>query len=131
MGIEASRRRPDEAISEREHLVVDRLARLLKWSLAVGIALVVLGSLVSLGTDRRLPTATVPISELPALLSRLDGDAFITLGILALLISPGVGLVYLAGAYASMHDRRFALLALAVLLILIISVPVGLLTRGP
>lgn len=67
------------------------------------------------------------LSALLGALAALRPWAWASLGILAVIATPALGLVVTAAEYASLPDRRTAVLALAVLAILGLSVVVALL----
>ena len=105
------------------------LSRLLRVVVDLGMVLIGLGAVLGVARDGRFPDATVPVGRVGG--GVLDGDsaAVLTLGILVLLAGPGCAVLYLALGFAHQRDWRFAAIALAVALLLVVSVPVGLLLR--
>lgn len=112
-----------------EAVVADLLARIFQVMLGLGLVLVVVGSLLEIASDGRLPQQTVPAGEIPQRLLGGDGDALLTLGILVFLTGPVLGVLALAITYLRSGDRRSGLLALLVLII-VGSVPLFRLLRG-
>ena len=105
------------------------LARIFRVILGSGLVLVVIGSLLEIASEGRLPEQTVPAGDVPRLLLEGDGDALLTLGILVFLAGPVLGVLALAISYLRSGDRRSGLLALLVLVI-VGSVPLIRLLRG-
>ncbi|MDI3342059.1 MAG: DUF1634 domain-containing protein [Sphaerobacter sp.] len=107
-----------------------RVARGLRLLTGVGVALLIVGTLIGLARDGHLPAETVAPAELPGHLRELRADAIVTLGFLALLVAPAYGLITLGLAFLRRGDRLYAALAGLVLVILGLSVAIALLTRG-
>jgi len=96
-----------------------RLGTLLRGLLWLGVVLVVAGSVLELLRAGALPHATVALRDLPAGLAALQGNAVLTLGLLVFLISPPVGLAYLAASFLRAGNWRFALAATVVLAVVL------------
>lgn len=92
----------------RHHDPSTGIAVFLRSLLAVGVSIVLLGAVLGLTRDGRLPLGTVPPGSLLAGLQRLEPAALATLGVLALLATPPSALVWLAINFARERDRRFA-----------------------
>lgn len=105
------------------------LARIFRVMLGLGLVLVIVGSLLEIASDGRLPEQTVPAGEIPRRLLEGDGDALLTLGILIFLCGPALGVLTLVVSYIHSGDRRSGLLALLVFLI-VLSVPLIHVLRG-
>jgi uncharacterized membrane protein YfcA len=76
--------------------------------LAAGVAIVLLGALLSLVGEGRLPLGSVPPSRLTEGIARLDAAALATVGILLLLATPPSALALIGVSFARERDRRFA-----------------------
>ncbi len=109
---------PDES----DRVIARHLARIQRVTLTLGLALVLVGSALELWHRGHIGSTAVALSELPARLAGLHGDAILTSGLLVLLGAPAVGLVYLVAALLRAKDRLHALFALIVLFILLASV---------
>lgn len=130
MRVSATRQEADQISVQQEQDMSKRFGSILRVSLITAMGFILVGALLSFARDGHLPTGTIPFAELPGTVVRADGDALLTVGILGLLAAPALGLIYLTIAFTRMQDRRFSLIAAGVLLILIISLPIGLATRG-
>ena len=119
-----------DAEAEEPGFIGAHLAIVLRVAARIGVALVAMGTVISAITQGRLPMATVHIRTLPGLLVRLDPDAILTLGIMMFVAAPAFGLAYLAQAFLRTSDRLYALVAVAVLLILVSSILIALGLRG-
>lgn len=119
-----------EAMPEEPGFIGAHLALVLRAAGGLGVALVVIGTVIALITQGHLPTTTVRFETLPGSLLRLDPDAILTLGIMMFVAAPAFGLAYLAQAFLRIHDRLYALIAVVVLLILASSVLITLGLRG-
>ncbi len=93
---------------------------LLRSFLGVGVLVVLVGALLALLRDGRLPQGSVPPDMLLDALSRLEPAAVATLGILLLLATPPAALVWIGTSFARERDRRFAAIS-AVLLALVVA----------
>ncbi len=105
--------------SEEEHLghLSQRLARLYRRWLIGSLVLLVLGALLDLFDDGRLSSAAVPLHALPSALWRGDPGAIESLALLFLVFGPVAGLLTVLVVSARHGDRRTALLAVAVILV--------------
>ncbi|WP_448575245.1 hypothetical protein [Thermomicrobium sp.] len=95
----------------------DRLARLYRLWLAIVLVVLVVGTALDLIEDRQLETHTVPLSGLLARLTAGDPAALETAALLIVALGPVAGLVMIVANCARSGDRRTALLALAVLVV--------------
>ena len=128
--IRLRREREEPAVTLAGEAAIEALlARIFRVMLGLGLVLVVVGSLLEIASDGRLPERTVPAGALPHLVLAGDGDALLTLGILVFLTGPVLGVLALAVSYLRSGDRRSGLLALLVLVI-VGSVPLIRLLRG-
>jgi uncharacterized membrane protein YfcA len=83
--------------------------------LAIGMGLVIVGAVLAWVRDGRLPLAAVSFDALAAEIPRLDGAALSTLGVLVLLATPPLALVWLSVSFARSADWRFASISAALL----------------
>lgn len=127
---EAERANVPEAEAEEPGFISDHLAVALRVAGGLGVALVLIGTVIAVITEGRLPTATVQIGTLPGSLLRFQPDAILTLGIMMFVAAPVFGLGYLAQAFLRIHDRLYALIAAVVLLILVSSILITLGLQG-
>jgi hypothetical protein len=103
-----------------------RVHRVLFTGVVVAGLLLATGLAVALAGGQPLTAGPPgPIAELPGRAVAGDGGALIELGLLVLIITPGMRVVVLAVGWASAGDRRFAAVAGVVLLLLILSVLLG------
>ncbi|MGE0159272.1 MAG: TSUP family transporter [Gemmatimonadales bacterium] len=102
------------------------MATLLRSLLAVGMGLVLVGAALSWIRAGRLPHGTVSADSLLALSLRLDGGALATLGVLVLLATPPLSLVWLGSSFARGRDWRFAAISTG----LVVLVALGLVAAG-
>ncbi len=130
MSASSTRQRAVVITEQQEQRMSERFGAILRISLITAIGLILVGAVLSFVRNGQLPSETVPFGELPGTAIQADADALLTLGILGLLAAPALGLMYLAIAFVQSRDRRFSLIAAGVLFILIISLPIGLVTRG-
>jgi uncharacterized membrane protein len=119
-----------EAEVEEPGFIGAHLAVVLRVAGGIGVALVIIGTVLAVTTQGRLPTVTVDIGSLPESLLRLDPDAILTLGIMMFVAAPAFGVAYLVQAFLRIHDRLYAAIAAVVLLILVSSVLITLGLRG-
>lgn len=87
---------------------IANLATVLRVMLFLGLALILLGAVIGLARDGRLPTETVGVHRLPGQVMMLHADGVLTLGILTFLCSPAVVLIYLCVSFLRVHERVFA-----------------------
>jgi len=112
-----TRERADEESEPISVRVAERVARIFQVFLGLGLALVVLGSAITIAGTGGLPEETIPATELPGRLLEGNGDAMLTLGILVFLAGPVLGVLALAVGTLRQGDRRTGLLAMLVLVI--------------
>ncbi len=111
--------RPVPALRHRVHLVLQAGVVASGLLLAVGLAVVLLGSD---DASSGLP-ASVPAAVRGAL--RGDGLSLIAVGLLVLMATPVARVAVLAVSWMQEGDRRYAAIAFAVLAILAVSVALG------
>jgi uncharacterized membrane protein YfcA len=76
--------------------------------LAIGLAVVLAGAVLALARDGRLPLGTVAPGDLIAGAAGFAPDALATLGILLILATPPLALLWLGVSFARERDQRFA-----------------------
>ena len=102
----------------------DRLARLYRFWLAIVLVVLAVGTALDLIEDRQLETQTVPLSGLVSPLTAGDPAALETAALLVVTLGPVAGLVLIIASCARSGDRRTALLALTVLVV-VAALPVA------
>jgi len=105
------------------------IAATLKWGSYLSAALMLAGALLVLGeTDRPIQVGPpMPLRLLPGALLDASPYAIMQAGVLLLLLTPVVRLVMAAISFWLERERRYTLVSLAVLLIILSSL---LLSRG-
>ena len=109
---------------------VASLSSVYRFMLALGIALIVLGSAVGLIRHHILPTPVIGISHLPSQLVHLDSAAILTLGVLVFLITPASAIAFMAYSYFKAQDRLYTLISSVVFGIIVASIVVAWLSGG-
>jgi uncharacterized membrane protein len=98
--------------------------------LFIGLCLAILIMLLGIGLGFMQPQLmapqVVPFVGIPAGLVQGDPTAFLSLGLIVLLATPAMREVVLLWGYARQRQWRFAAIALAVMIILAVSVVLGL-----
>lgn len=99
--------------------------RVLAAGIAITVALLAAGIVLSLAAGEPLPSSIVPPADLPALLLGLDPAAYLSLGLLVLIATPFVRVAGSVVAFARERDRRYVLVTAAVLAVMCASVLLG------
>ena len=106
------------------------IARLLSLGTLVSVALVATGSLLATASGRSPGPARPPdLTRVPVDLANLHPDGFLWAGLLLTVALPTARVVLALAAFARTGDRLAALVALAILGVLALSVSVAFLTR--
>ncbi len=92
---------------------------LLVGGMLIGGALIVTGTLVPLARGEALSSTVVPLEQLIHWLLRADPAAMLSAGFLILMAIPVARLLVIAGRFWRQGDRRFALVSLVVLTIVL------------
>jgi len=87
------------------------VARLLSTMLAIGLVVVLAGAALAVARDGHLPLGTVPPAALLAEVARLTPGALATFGILLILATPPLALLWLGASFTRERDRRFAIIS--------------------
>ena len=109
-----------------EHQELDHVVhRLLLVGLALSSLLMVLGLVLDVVLHRQLPTAIPDLGEMLARVRAGRPSGFLSLGLLVLLATPIVRVIGSIAAFIYERDWHYAVIALIVLVIVIVSVVVG------
>ena len=101
------------------------VSRVLKVGIALAVALMALGIVLSVFDQEGIPSHVVPLADLPSLLGDLDPAAFLSLGLIVLIATPFVRVVGSIIAFARERDRRYVLVTSVVLAVMCLSVVLG------
>ena len=105
---------------------VERTIRvILLAGIAVSVALMAVGLVLGAARGTMLPRAMVPLSALPAALAHLDPAAYVSLGLIVLVLTPFVRVVGSLVAFAVERDRAYVLITATVLVVMCLGVLVG------
>jgi uncharacterized membrane protein len=108
---------------------MDFIERMVRRVLGVGIALAVAlmaaGLVLSVAAAEGLPSHVVPLADLPAALWDLDPAAYLSLGLIVLIATPFVRVAGSIVAFAREHDRRYVVITAVVLAVMCTSVVLG------
>ena len=99
--------------------------RVLAAGIAITVALLAAGLVLSVAAGEPLPSRIVAPADLPALLLDLDPAAYLSLGLLVLIATPFVRVAGSVVAFARERDRRYVLVTAAVLAVMCVSVLLG------
>ena len=99
-----------------------RVAKVLRIGALLTIALLVIGVIVLLLNSSADVGATLMLTELPAAIAKGEPSAFITLGILAMIVTPIARVFILVEGFITHKDRAFILIGSVVLMILLLSI---------
>ncbi len=94
-----------------------RIARLYRIWLTLGLVLLTLGTVLDLAGDGKMATETVPLGNLAAALAHLDPAAFESTALLIVAFGPVAGLLTIIVSCFQQGDRRTATLGVLVLLV--------------
>ena len=101
------------------------VSRILKAGIAIAVAFMAVGLVLSLFDQEGLPSHVVPLADLPALLGRLDPAAYLSLGLIVLIATPFVRVAGSIITFARERDLRYVLITAAVLAVMCLSVVLG------
>jgi uncharacterized membrane protein len=105
---------------------VERMVRrVLLTGIALAVALLAAGVVLSVVDAQGLPSGVVPVVDLPAQLAALDPAAYLSLGLIVLIATPFVRVAGSLVAFARERDRRYVLVTAVVLAVMCVSVLLG------
>ena len=101
------------------------VSRVLKAGIAIAVALMAVGLVLSVFDKEGLPSHVVPLADLPALLGHLDPAAYLSLGLIVLIATPFVRVAGSIIAFARERDLRYVLITAVVFAVMCLSVVLG------
>jgi uncharacterized membrane protein len=105
---------------------VERMVRrVLLTGIALAVALLAAGVVLSVVDAQGLPSGVVPVADLPAQLVVLDPAAYLSLGLIVLIATPFVRVAGSLVAFARERDRRYVLVTAVVFAVMCVSVLLG------
>ena len=99
--------------------------RVLRAGIAVAVAAMVVGLVLSVARGESLPSHVVPLGDLGSGLGSLQPAAYLSLGLLVLIATPFVRVAGSIVAFAREHDRRYVLITAVVLAVMCAGVLLG------
>ncbi len=93
--------------------------------LTVSAGLMVLGLVLALATGTSLPTDVLRPGEAVASFLRLQPAGFFSLGLIALILTPLMRVVGSVGVFIWERDRRYTVLTLVVMVVMLIGLYIG------
>lgn len=112
-----------------EHHVMDPVEKVVHWVLLVGllvsVAFMVVGIVLGLVRHDGLPGEVIAPQDLWGALRDADAAAFLTLGLLALIVTPFLRVAGSLVAFARERDGRYVLISAVVLTAMCLSVLLG------
>jgi uncharacterized membrane protein len=99
-----------------------RAAKVLRIGAVLSVALLVIGVIVLLLKPSADVGVTLLLTELPSAIAKGEPSAFLTLGILAMIVTPIARVFILAEGFFARKDRAFTLIGSVVLIILLLSI---------
>lgn len=113
-------------LSRASRARVERLVeRLLLAAIGVCVVLMLAGTAMGLAAGDGPPHEVLAVSSVPGALARLEPAAYLSLGLIALIATPFVRVAGSLVVFALERDRRYVLVAGAVLAIMLVSVVLG------
>lgn len=112
--------------TERLAPLYDEARALFTWGFRIGAAILALGIVLALIRGEPLQRTAAPLSEIPAALLAGSAGGVVDLAIFWFMATPVVTVVVVAASFWRLGDRRYALLSLAVLVILAASIGLAL-----
>jgi uncharacterized membrane protein len=112
-----------------KHHVMDPVEKVVHWVLLVGllisVVLMLVGLVLGLARHAGLPSGVVAPADLWEALLSGEAGAFLTLGLLTLIVTPFVRVAGSLVAFALERDLRYVLVSAAVLTAMCLSVLLG------
>lgn len=121
-GLHALRRAVVAEVEDVNRLIY----HVLRTGIVIAVGLVGLAFLLAFAEGAPLPDQYIPLREIPGEIAGVNPAAFLTLGILVLVLTPVARVLASLLSFVEERDRRFVLVAGIVLLNLLISLLVGL-----
>lgn len=109
-----------------DHALNLTIARLLAVGLVVASALMIGGALWAAAGGGSVASRVFPLGALPEALSAARPTAFMTLGLLVLIVTPAARVVALLGAFVRRREWGYALISATVLAVLGVGLALGL-----
>lgn len=105
------------------HPLIERVVEITLVSLlALSVGLMAAGIALVVAAGESLPHTMPGVAGLPGALRRLDPAAYLSLGLVVLIVTPVVRVAGAMVVFARERDRRYLLLSAAVLAIMVFSV---------
>jgi uncharacterized membrane protein len=105
---------------------IERMVRrVLGAGIAVSVALMAVGLVLSAFDAEGLPAHVVPLADLPAQLVHLDPAPYLSLGLVVLIATPFVRVAGSVVAFARERDRRYVVITAVVLVVMCLGVLLG------
>jgi uncharacterized membrane protein len=101
------------------------VSRVLKAGIAIAVALMAVGLVLSVFDKEGMPSHVVPLADLPALLGQFDPAAYLSLGLMVLIATPFVRVAGSIIAFARERDLRYVLVTAIVFTVMCLSVVLG------
>jgi uncharacterized membrane protein len=101
------------------------VSRVLKAGMAIAVALMAVGLVLSVVDREGMPSHVVPLAGLPSLLGHLDPAAYLSLGLIVLIATPFVRVAGSIIAFARERDLRYVLITAVVFAVMCFSVVLG------
>jgi uncharacterized membrane protein len=101
------------------------VSRVLKAGIAIAVALMAVGLVLSVVDKEGMPSHVVPLAHLPSLLGHLDPAAYLSLGLIVLIATPFVRVAGSIIAFARERDLRYMLITAVVFAVMCFSVVLG------
>lgn len=107
--------------------IITQVIQVLRWGFRATAALMLVGVAIIIATSEQIATAVDPLEEIPGEIAAFNGSGFVDLGILVLLLTPVFAVATVAIGFHRIGDRRYALYASIVLMVLGLSIAAALL----
>ncbi len=101
------------------------VSRVLRTGIAIAVALMAVGLVLSVFDKEGMPAHVVPLADLPALLGQFDPAAYLSLGLMVLIATPFVRVAGSMVAFARERDRRYVLITAVVFVVMCLGVVLG------
>jgi uncharacterized membrane protein len=102
-----------------------RVAKVLRTGAAVSVVLILIGVITLLGDSSAGVQITLPLDKLPSGLAEVEPAAFITLGILVMIVTPIARVFILVEGFIARKEGTYVLIGSVVLAVLLMSIIIG------